>query len=200
MDEAQAFQKFEKQYKNLLKIIEESHIRTTKEEPDSLFSENINFFIKAYLINICTYLEAFLQEIALLHLEEIKKSVTNASIPHNLIIWCLKNEHKSTELKFSEFQISKNKDDISDQLSGNPYKTIKTFALLGVDLKKNPKLMEHKDIVQTIVSKRNNIIHHNDEASDITLKDLKSYIPIFIEYSKAVTETTFKAATNNLKI
>ncbi|WP_138411442.1 hypothetical protein [Stutzerimonas nosocomialis] len=64
MEEDEIFSKFKKQYDALSEIIHESQRRTVTDEPDQLFVNNLNFFTKAYLINICTYLEAFLQELA----------------------------------------------------------------------------------------------------------------------------------------
>ncbi|WP_141099346.1 HEPN domain-containing protein [Pseudomonas nitroreducens] len=197
MEENEIFEKFKKQYENLEGIISESQKRTVSDPVDDLFSENLNFFIKAYLINICTYLEAFLQELALCRLERIKKLVSDVSIPHNLMIWCTKAEHKEKDLKFEEFKIEKTKSDISDELSGNPYKTINTFKLLGIDIRKNQKFEEHKDVIGSIVTKRNNIIHHNDEASDISLNDLITYIPKFIEYSSGILESILPPKPKN---
>lgn len=195
MEEHEIFSKFKGQYEALRIIIHESQNRIVSEPADKLFSENLNFFTKAYLINICTYLEAFLQELALCHLETIKKRVSTASIPHNLMIWCTKSEHKEKDFKFEEFKIDKAKSDISDQLSGNPYKTITAFKLLGFDITNNPKFIEHKDVIGSIVNKRNNIIHHNDDASDVSLNDLISYIPKFIEYSSGILESTSTSKT-----
>ncbi|WP_138411441.1 HEPN domain-containing protein [Stutzerimonas nosocomialis] len=128
--------------------------------------------------------------------------MASASIPHNLIAWCttpdidekLKAGGKSDKiLKFKEFEIGKTKSDL--KLSGNVHKTITAFKLLGIDITQHPKFKEHKDLIGSIVDKRNNIIHHNDEASDITLNDLSLYISIFIEYSSAILESTFPKKT-----
>ena len=36
--------------------------------------------------------------------------------------------------------------------------------------------MTYKDQISTIVEKRNNVVHHNDEASDLSLGDVQIYI------------------------
>lgn len=185
MEENEIFEKFKTQYKSLRDIIKESLERTITEPADPLFTENMNFFVKAYLINICTYLEAYLQELASIKLEKIKKNLDNTPIPHNIIMWCTKKDFKD-HMKFDTFSIDKTKKDISENLSGNPYKTIKTFEVLGVDLLASDEFKESKEVVGTIVAKRNNIIHHNDDASDISLADLDGYISTFEIYSKAI--------------
>ena len=48
------------------------------------------------------------------------------------------------------------------------------------------KFVEHKNLVGTIVNKRNNIIHHNDEASDISFSDLLVHIDVLLEYMLAI--------------
>jgi hypothetical protein len=185
MEENEIFEKFTSQYKSLRDIINESLKRTIHEPTDPLFNENINFFVKAYLINICTYLEAYLQELANLRLEKIKKTLETTIVPHNIIMWCTKKDFKD-HMKFDTFSIDKTSKDISDNLSGNPYKTINTFKLLGIDLLASDEFKTHKEVVGSIVDKRNNIIHHNDDASDISLSDLDGYISTFEIYSRAI--------------
>lgn len=52
--------------------------------------------------------------------------------------------------------------------------------------------MEHKNLVGMIVNKRNNIIHHNDDASDISFSDLLSHIDVFLAYMVSI-ETILSA-------
>ena len=47
---------------------------------------------------------------------------------------------------------------------------------------------EKASVTGTIVDKRNNIIHHNDEASDITFSDLRSHIDFFLEYMLSIDQ------------
>ena len=59
--------KYEGLLTTLKGIISQSQARVLKEDPDEFFSDNVNFFVKSYLINICTYLEAYLQDVAFEH-------------------------------------------------------------------------------------------------------------------------------------
>ena len=58
--------------------------------------------------------------------------------------------------------------------------------MIGIDLGSSEKFVEHKSLVGTIVNKRNNIIHHNDEASDISFSDLLVHIDVFLEYMLSI--------------
>lgn len=190
MNEETIFEKYNQQYVKLSNIIQESNKRITSEEPDELFSKNLNFFVKSYLINICTYLEAFLQELSVLRLKKIKKTIEEANIPHNTMMWCIHPDEtkRIKHLDYKGYSLDKEEKDISDMLSGNIEKTIRTLRLLGIKIEDCPTFKEHKETIQTTVTKRNKIIHHNDEALDITLTDLQERINIFIKYAEAIKE------------
>lgn len=179
-----------KKYKDLLKtlkeIIEQSQARVLGEEPDNIFSDNVNFFVKSYLINICTYLEAYLQDIAFEHSRRVSERLKQAKIPHNFLYGKLAKDIKEKELEYVDASYNYNKKELSDIISGNPYKTINAFRLIGIDLSSSEKFVEHKNLVGTIVNKRNNIIHHNDEASDISFSDLLVNIDVFLEYMLSI--------------
>lgn len=81
----------------------------------------------------------------------------------------------------------------SDEISANPYRTLKLFQSLGIDLSKKETFENNKDLVNTIVTKRNNIVHHNDTAADISFGDLKTYIGVIIPYMAAVKEAVDEA-------
>lgn len=178
--------KYEELLTTLKGIISQSQSRVLKEEPDEIFSDNVNFFVKSYLINICTYLEAYLQDVAFEHTSRISKRLKDASIPHNFLYWKLAKEVKEKELEFKDANYRFNKKEISDAISGNPYKTIKAFKLIGIDLNSDDKFNEHKELINSIVNKRNNIIHHNDDASDISFSDLIANIDVFLEYMSSI--------------
>ena len=180
------YDRYEKLYVSLRKIIQESEKRCLESEPDKLFSDNVNFYVKSYMISICTYLEAYLQDIAYWHSDEINSRLRKSCIPHNFIYWKLVKETKDKELKFEDANLPVTKSDISDKLSANPYKTIKMFSLLGVDLCKSKEFQENKELVGFVVAKRNNIIHHNDKAMDVSFSDLLSYIDAFLRYMKSI--------------
>jgi hypothetical protein len=182
------YEKYEGLLNNLKKVIKQSESRVLAEDPDEIFSNNINFFVKLYLINICTYLEAYLQDVAFEHTSRISQRLKDAAIPHNFLYWKLSKEVKDKDLAFENANYKFNKKEISDTISGNPYKTIKAFKLIGIDLNSNKKFIEHKELVNSIVNKRNNIIHHNDDSSDISFSDLLLSIEVFLEYMTTIEE------------
>jgi hypothetical protein len=181
-------ERYKKLFRKLQEIILVSKDRVICEEIDTLFIENINFFTKSYLISLCTYLEACLQDIAYVHAMEIGQRTKNARIPRNYLLWSLDKEIKKKELAFEDIDIKPDKKEISNDLSGNPHKTIMLFRYLGIDLTNDERFNKNKDLVGTVVSKRNNIIHHNDEAMDISFDDLLNFIDVFMEYMEAIVE------------
>ena len=182
------FHRYASLYGSLKVIIRASEERVLRDEPDDLFMENVNFFVKSYLISICTYLEAYLQDIALMYANELDSRVKSADIPHNFVHWRIAKEIKEKDLVFKNIDLSVNKKEISDNLSGNPYKTIKLFKYLGVDLQSKIGFEENKSFVETVVTKRNNIIHHNDKAMDVSFSDLLSYVDVFLVYIKSIDD------------
>ncbi|MBW2742138.1 MAG: hypothetical protein JRE64_25605 [Deltaproteobacteria bacterium] len=186
------YEKYENLYISLRTIISTSQQRVLSEEHDELFSSNVNFFVKSYMINICNYLEAFLQDIAFEYSKGINERLKKANIPHNYVYWQVSKEVKDKEMKFVDANYPVSKKDISDSLSANPYKTIKVFRLLGIDLIKEETFQDNKELVNSVVVKRNNIIHHNDNAMDISFSDLLSYVDVFLEYMKSINQALEK--------
>ena len=60
--------------------------------------------------------------------------------------------------------------------------------MFGFELDKNVKFIQSKEKINLIVIKRNNILHHNDSASDISNSDILSYIEEIENYSKNIDE------------
>lgn len=167
-------------------IISDAENRITAEVPDPYFVKNANFLTKFFLISLCCYLEVFLKEIANEHVACVKQQLANVKVPHNMLMWSVARDVKDRELKFGAFCLSLTKKDIDDELSGNPFRTAKCFRLLGVELDSVPEFQRHKEIVNYVVSKRNNIIHHNDTAVDISLGDIRGYRDNFEKYIRAI--------------
>ncbi|WP_409050269.1 HEPN domain-containing protein [Siphonobacter sp. SORGH_AS_0500] len=67
-------------------------------------------------------------------------------------------------------------------MSGNPFRTKSLFKKFGIDLDKNDIFNIQKESVNNIVNKRNKVLHHNDEASDISNQDLLRHIDSLVEY------------------
>ncbi|KIH77310.1 hypothetical protein SAMN05660860_02086 [Geoalkalibacter ferrihydriticus] len=182
------YEKYEELFFKLKAIIGISQERVINDVPDDLFSNNVNFFVKSYLINVCTYLEAYLQDVAFDHANKINNRVKSACVPYNFLYWKVSKEVKEKDLKFSDAEFNIVKKEISEDISGNPYKTIKLFRLLGVDLSIEKQFQYNKDLVNSVVVKRNNIIHHNDSANDISFTDILSYIDVVLVYMKSIEQ------------
>ena len=174
-------------YDALKSIIAISQQRVIDPIPDELFLSNINFFVKAYLINICTYLESYLQEVAFQLAKRINEKIVSASIPQNYVHWRLATKNfKDENFNYSYLELAVDAKTISANLSANIYKTIELFRNLGVDLTASADFQACKGLISPVVTKRNNIIHHNDNASDVTFHDLLAHIDNFILYLSAI--------------
>lgn len=177
---------YEKLVLRLKEVVAISQQRVTAEFPDPLFSENLNFFTKAYLISLCTYLEAFLQDVAWSHVSAVNVRIANAQIPSNVVRWYFAKDVKDKDLAFEALTLDLSRKDVADELSGNPGKTIALFRKIGINLRLSGEFEASKEVVGIIVAKRNNVIHHNDSAADISMRDLLSYADQFLLYMRAV--------------
>ncbi|TGE76034.1 hypothetical protein C7Y70_20045 [Pseudoalteromonas sp. KS88] len=182
------FNKYKSLLLELKKVVSESEHRVVREVPDDLFIDNVNFFVKSYLISVCSYIEACLQDLAFLHTLNVTNKIKSANIPHNLIHWRTNPNFKKHHYKYSNFVLDVTKKDISESISANPYKTEKLFQNLGVNLLNQQAFLDNKELMHKIVEKRNNIVHHNDTAADVSFGDLKSYIDVSIEYMASIKE------------
>lgn len=183
------YHRYERLYCSLKEIIKASENRVLSEEPDELFLVNVNFFVKSYLINICTYLESYLQDIAFMYASEIGARLKKAEIPNNFVRWQIVKEIKDKDLNFKNVDLSVDKKDITDNLSANPHKTIKMFQYLGIDLRSKEGFKNNKALVNSVVTKRNNIVHHNDKAMDVSFSDLLAYVEVFLIYMKSIDDS-----------
>lgn len=177
-------------YKNGL-IELDSMVRATELEvihgnnESLLVTNNINFFAKSFLISTCAHLEMCVKDIVFAVAGDIDARLSTASIPTSLIEWrySQKKKNESGNAYPSHFVIGMTKKEVDDLVSGNVYRTKEALALVGVDLTKDkPKWEAWKDLIQSIVTRRNNIVHHNDDASDISLGDIRAFINSVIEY------------------
>jgi hypothetical protein len=178
----------------LKEVIRISQRRVTEEPPDLLLIDNLNFFTKAYLISLCTYLEAFLQDIAFAHVNLVQSRVASARIPNNVVHWCLSSDVKEKDQRFADYRLAVTRGDLANELSGNPGKTISLFRNIGVDLRSSQQFQSHKEIVGTVVAKRNSVIHHNDNATDVSMADLLNYADQFLAYMRAIEDVTSGAS------
>ncbi|MBD2614366.1 hypothetical protein H6G94_24345 [Nostoc punctiforme FACHB-252] len=190
MSEQEIHDKYVNLFEKLKEIIKETQDRIIFSDPDPFFEDNLNFFVKSFLISICAYLESYLKEIAFRRIDVINSKLSKLSIPRNLVQWELlrHKEIKDNDLKFEYLKISIKKNDLDEHISGNPYRTIALFKKIGMDLNAIEGFVYKKDIVTSIVVKRNNIVHHNSHASDVSMADLMIYIDNIIDYMDAITQ------------
>lgn len=180
------FSKYDSLYNTLKGIIQATQERIIADEVDELFANNMNFFIKSYLITSCTYLEAYLQDILHYYTKDIDDRIKNAKIPHNYLHWRIKKDLKNEHFKFADFYTLTDKKEISDNLSGNPFLAKSFFKTIGIDITEALDFQTNALIVNAVVTKRNNIIHHNDEATDISINDLFGYIDTIKSYLQSI--------------
>ena len=98
--------------------------------------------------------------------------------------WCLniEKEFKDSDSKFEDFKIPIKKKELDDFISGSPFRTRDLFKKLGINLESNAAFNFQKERINAIVVKRNKIIHHNDDASDVSNNDLIENIKAIAEY------------------
>lgn len=180
------FDDFWNQFSDLRSVVLESNNRILKEDPDMLFSDFSNVFIKSYLVSSCSVLEGFIQELVFCYVEIFKEKVKNVNIPHNLIHWnVLKDKiNDKKDFKFSKLDIDITKSLIEEKCSANFHKTKKLFESIGVDLSNNTEITKLKEQVSSKIDKRNKIVHHNDNALDLSFADVIDAIDIFTLYAK----------------
>ncbi|XOK61584.1 HEPN domain-containing protein [Paenibacillus elgii] len=193
MNSSAPYVKYSNLYDELVILINEANGRIIREEPDPYIYNNANFFIKSFLIVACTYLESYLKEISEQVIEKYEKTLLEHPLPYNLIKWGVDN-NKDKQFKFENFELGIKKKDIDDIISGNVHKTINLFTKLGIEITSEERFSNNKDVVGTIVTKRNNIVHHNDDASDVSFPDIMDYIKIFKEYLKAIDDKVLATA------
>lgn len=174
------------QLENLKQVVEESRLRSIMEPPDILFSNHQNVFIKSYLVSACSILEAFIQELANEYVSHLQTKLTEANLPFNFVSWAI--DYDKAKQEFKPFLCAKGKKEISDMISPNFWRTMKTFERIGVDLT-NSKSNDYKDFITTTVEKRNKIVHENNDALDLSYQDIINTIVNFKEYSMYIFET-----------
>lgn len=176
-----------KSFVSLKKFIE--LVQATNEKivdgEDSFFEDNINFYTKSFMVLMCAYLENYLKDILMHIINIMNNRLHENKIPFNLIKWSLdpNQEWKTKNENFTHFLLTidktgknQHKKALDEFISGMPYRTEEIFKKFGIELHKNPQYFDQKQLIADIVNKRNQIMHHNDEASDISLGDIKNKI------------------------
>ncbi|MBB4758082.1 hypothetical protein FHT15_002769 [Xanthomonas campestris] len=184
----------------------DSMVRATEmdilKEGDSslLVARNVNFFTKSFLISACAHMEMCVKDIVYCAACEIESRLSAAAVPSSIIEWRFGQKKKGEGGNgATKFVVGLTRKDVDDLVSGNVYKTKDALNLVGVDLSKKKNSWESwRDLIQTIVNRRNNIVHHNDDASDISLGDVSAYINSMLEYIDFIaTECESQALKNS---
>ncbi|MBF2708604.1 HEPN domain-containing protein [Flavobacterium soyangense] len=172
------------QLNKLIEIIETSNNRMISSEPDVFFIENSNFFTKSFLVIMCAYLESYLKDALMVVIDETNLKLSQRNIPHNLIKWSLNidKDFKDSDSKIEPLKIKIKKKELDDYISGSPFRTRDLFKKFGIILNQDSIFLNQKDRINNIVLKRNRIVHHNDDASDISNADLIENIEVLSEY------------------
>jgi hypothetical protein len=172
------------QLDRLKEIIQTTNSRVVSDVPDEFFQNNVNFFTKSFLVIMCAYLESYLKDALMVIIDATNDKLNENKVPFNLIKWSLsiEKEFKDSDLKFEHFKIGIKKKELDDFISGNPFRTKDLFKKLGIDIEKDETFNSQKERINAIVVKRNKIIHHNDDASDVSNNDLLLNIVALNEY------------------
>ncbi|MCM1985609.1 HEPN domain-containing protein [Methanococcoides seepicolus] len=155
---------------------------------DEFITLNMNFFTKSLMVISCAYLESYLKKASNLMIDTFNLRINNAKVPHNLVDWSLNKKKSKPNDEVRQFSFEITDDDIDSELSGNVYLTLAFFKKLGINLDANPDFFDCKDRVGSLVDKRNNIVHQNDDASDISPLDIMDNITFLMDYIGIIDE------------
>lgn len=163
-------------------------------ETTPLITNNVNFYTKSFLISACAHLEMCMKEIVFEIAKDIDARLSSAAIPSSVIEWRLSQKKKADSSSSSSKLLTVNmtKKEVDDLVSGNVYRTKEALALVGIEIAADKAEWElWKDSIQAIVTRRNNIVHHNDDASDLSLGDIRNCIKSIIDYIDFVIQVCY---------
>lgn len=178
-------------YKILLEELKtlnnETEGKVIADSPDEFIARNVNFFTKSFMITLCAYLESFLKDISMTIVEDANIKLSTSKIAYNLVKWSVQRKKElgelpDSDLKFEDLSIKITKKELDGFISGSPYKTESLFKKIGIKLFEDPVYIDQKEKMIYIVEKRNKIVHHNDNASDISFSDIDNNIDLTILY------------------
>lgn len=200
------FQNFEEKLEDLEKTVIDCNDIIISDEPLSFVYENANFLTKSFLISLCGYLETYLKDVLEVLIIDYNERITRENFPYNLIRWSIENKDKSDskvqnlldkkKTRFEDLSIKLKKKDLDAFISGNPFRTRELFTMFGINLEEIDYYNQNKDAVNQIVVKRNNILHHNDDASDLSNQDILNYLTEIKNYCKKLDEQVECKITN----
>lgn len=200
------FKNFEEKLEDLEQTVIDCNNIIISDEPLSFVYENANFLTKSFLISLCGYLETYLKDALEVLIIDYNERITRENFPYNLVRWSIENKDKSDskvqslldkkKTRFEDLSIKLKKKDLDAFISGNPFRTKELFTMFGINLDKIDYYNQNKDSVNQIVSKRNNVLHHNDDASDLSNQDILQYIIQIKNYCKKLDEQIDIRITN----
>ncbi len=201
-----AFKNYQEKLSDLKNTIDDCNSIIISDSPVEFVYDNANFLTKSFLITLCGYLESYLKDVLEILIIDYNDRIKIENYPVNLIRWSIENKDKSDskvqslldkkKTRFENLEIKLNKKDLDSFISGNPFRTNELFKMFGFELDKNEKFNESKEKINLIVVKRNNVLHHNDNASDISNSDIINYIEEIEKYSKNIDEQIEPKITN----
>jgi len=171
-------------FDDLIQMVQETEQKVFDDE--LYFVQHVNFFTKSFIITICAYLEDYIKDMVMLVIDDVNTKLTKNTIPHNLVVWSLDKSGKLKKPIFNDFQLNINKNDIDEHISANFWRTKDIFIKIGINLSQTSNFLDCEERIKEIVTKRNNIIHHNDQASDISLNDLIEHIEFIKKYMEII--------------
>ena len=165
----------------------ETESKVISDNPDIFITKNVNFFTKSFTITLCAYLESFLKDITMTVIDNANQKLAQNKVAYNLAKWSVLKkkdlgELNDNELSYEDLTIKVTRKELDEFISGSPYKTEKLFKKIGIKLIEDSIYLEQKEKVISIVEKRNKIVHHNDNASDIAFSDIRENISIITKY------------------
>ncbi len=186
MTKSPAYDGVEELISRLDSFIKETISKTVSD--DDYVIDNANFFSKSFLVMLCAYLEGYIKEVVAFHVAHHEELLKQAKLPNNLLRWSiLKNKFKvPDENNFDLFSLNISDSEIDKNVSANPYTITPFFCRLGIKLDEKEEYTDLAEKVETIVNLRNSIIHHNDDASGLTLGDILDNSSTVLKYINAI--------------
>ena len=172
-------------------VIATEHEVISENHGITLITDNVNFFTKSFLISLCAHLETCIKDVVYSVAKDLDARLSSAAIPVSIVEWRFNQKGKKTPQSnpSSVCKIQLSKKEVDELVSGNVYRTKDALLLVGVDVASDNAAWETwKELIQSIVTRRNNIVHHNDDASDLSFGDIIAYINNVKEYLNFIND------------